>query len=78
MLEDLPEDLLEVAREDFPELAFEDLPVAFFVVLPLAECLPFTLLCVPEDARDPVDPALCARAGGTGSFQLNASIWAPT
>jgi hypothetical protein len=70
----LLEDLLDGALDDLPELALEDFVAAFFVVLPLAVCLPLSLLCLPDDACDPEGSELCARAGGTGSFQLNASI----
>jgi hypothetical protein len=66
--------LVDVAFDDLPELDLDGFEIAFFVVLSLVECLPFVLLCFPDAAPDPADPPLRARAGGTGSFQLNASI----
>lgn len=75
---DLLEVLPDVARDDLPELDLEDFVVAFFELLPLGVCLPLLLLCLPEDAPEPEGSELRARAGGTGSFQLNANIWAPT
>lgn len=59
-------DLLEVAF-------FELLPDDFLVedLLPV-ECLPLVRLCLPDPG------SARGLAGGTGSFQLNASIWLPT
>ena len=65
-------DLLDVAFDDLPELDLDGFEIAFFVVLPFPECLP--LLLLPDALPDPADLALWARDGGTGSFQLNASI----
>lgn len=75
---DLLGDLFDVVRDDLLAFALEDFELAFFAVLPLAVCLPFTLFCLPDETWEPDGPALRARAGGTGSFQLNASICAPT
>jgi hypothetical protein len=66
--------LVDVDFDDLPELDLDGFEIAFLVVLSLVECLPFVLLCFPDAAPDPADPPLRARAGGTGSFQLNASI----
>lgn len=66
--------LLDFVDADLLELAFfELLPDDFFVedLLPL-ECLPFVPLCLPDPG------SARGLAGGTGSFQLNASIWLPT
>ena len=66
LLPDLPLDLLEV---DFFELLPDDL---FAGDLLPVECLPLPPLCLPEGFDT------LGLAGGTGSFQLNASIWLPT
>jgi hypothetical protein len=61
--------LFDLPEGDF----FELLPDDFFVDdLLTAECLPLPSLCLPEGF------VTLGRAGGTGSFQLNASIWLPT
>jgi len=66
----LPDDLPDFLFPDLFVVPF-DLPEFFFEPLPLTACLPLAVV-------EPDDAVLRERNGGTGSFQLNASICAPT